>query len=83
MSDMQYKNSRVMILLPLLRGLRRLELFGSAELKTRTSCEHSGGDLKGMQAKHAFFARFLRSLRNLRDDFSTLGVRPACNTTDP
>ena len=81
MADMQYKNSRVMILLPLLGGLRRLDLFGSTELKTRTTREHGGG--KNMQAKHTFFARFLRSLRNLRDALSTLAERPACNTTDP
>lgn len=67
--------SRTIPLLPFLGRLGSLGLFGSTELGKWASCESvvALADAK----TRTFFARFLRSLRNLREAFSTLGERPA------
>lgn len=66
---------RTIPLLPLLGRFGSLDLFCPTEL--------GNGQVVSVVAladanKHTFFARFLRSLRNLREAFSTLGERPAC-----
>lgn len=69
------------IILLLFGRLRSLGLFGSTVLRKWRNSKHGHG-LEVMDAsRRTFFARFFRSLRNLREAFSTLGARPAYGAT--
>jgi hypothetical protein len=79
---MQYVEVPCSIIILLLFGrLRSLGLFGSTVLEKWRNSEHGHGLEVMDTSRCTFFARFFRSLRNLREAFSTLGARPAYGAT--
>jgi hypothetical protein len=79
---MQYVEVPCRIIILLLFGrLRSLGLFRSTVLRKWRNSQRGHGLAATDGSRRTFFARFFRSLRNLREAFSTLGAMPAYEAT--